>query len=46
VVKASDAKNAMATFKRSGEKVVTLGSVRRRKGDEPQVAVRGSLTVK
>ena len=43
VVKAKDAKTASAALKKAGEKVVTLGSVRKRKGKEAQVAYSGSL---
>ena len=43
VVKAKDAKAVSAALKRSGETVVTLGSIRARKGKEPQVAYSGSL---
>jgi phosphoribosylformylglycinamidine cyclo-ligase len=43
VVAAKDVKTVSAALKRSGEKVVTLGSIRKRKGKEPQVAYAGSL---
>jgi phosphoribosylformylglycinamidine cyclo-ligase len=43
VVKAKDAKAVAAALKKSGEKVVTLGSLRKRKGKEEQVATTGSL---
>ena len=45
VVKAKDAKSVAAILKKSGEKVVTLGSLRWRKGMEEQVATTGSLRV-
>ncbi len=43
VVKAKDAKTVATGFKRAGEKVVVLGTIRARKGKEPQVAYSGSL---
>jgi len=43
VVKAKDAKSVAAGFKRAGEKVVTLGTIRPRKGKEAQVAYTGAL---
>ncbi len=43
VVAAKDVKKVHASLKRSGESVVTLGTIRRRKGTEEQVAVSGSL---
>jgi phosphoribosylformylglycinamidine cyclo-ligase len=43
VVAARDAKAVAAGLRRSGEKVVTLGTLRKRKGREPQVAVSGIL---
>lgn len=43
VVKAKDAKTVSTALKKAGEKVVTLGSIRRRKGKEAQVAYSGSL---
>jgi phosphoribosylformylglycinamidine cyclo-ligase len=46
VVKAKDAKAVAAAFKKSGEKVVTLGAIRKRKGKEEQVALAGSLKVR
>ena len=46
VVAASDAKKVATSLKRSGETVVTLGTIRKRRGGEPQVAVTGALTVK
>ena len=45
VVKAGDAKAVAAALKKSGEKVVTLGSLRRRKGKEEQVATTGALSL-
>jgi phosphoribosylformylglycinamidine cyclo-ligase len=45
VVKAGDAKAVAAALKKSGEKVVTLGSLRRRKGKEEQVATTGAFSV-
>ena len=46
VVAAKDAKKVIASFRKSGEHVVTLGTIRKRKGSEEQVAVRGALSVK
>ena len=46
VVKAKDAKAIAAALKKSGEKVVTLGSLRKRRGKEEQVATTGALRVK
>ena len=43
VVKAKDAKAVATAFKRAGENVVTLGTIRKRKSNEPQVAYSGSL---
>ncbi len=43
VVKAKEAKAVAASFKRAGEKVVTLGVIRARKGKEAQVAYAGAL---
>jgi phosphoribosylaminoimidazole synthetase len=43
VVSAKDAKAATAQLKRSGEKVVTLGSLRKRRGKEDQVCYTGTL---
>ncbi len=43
VVKAKDAKAIAATLQRAGETVVTLGTIRARKGKEPQVAYSGAL---
>ena len=43
VVAAKDAKAVTAGFKRCGEIVVTLGTIRKRKAKEPQVAYSGSL---
>ncbi len=45
VVAARDAKKVAASLRRSGEAVVTLGSIRKRKGSEEQVALTGSLSV-
>jgi len=44
-VKAGDARAVAAALKKSGEKVVTLGSLRRRKGKEEQVATTGALSL-
>ena len=46
VVAAKDAKKVAASLKRSGETVVTLGTIRKRKGAEEQVALSGALAVK
>jgi len=46
VVEAKEAKAVAAGLKKSGETVVTLGTIRKRKGDEAQVAVTGALSVK
>ncbi len=43
VVAEKDAKAVAQTLRRAGEKVVTLGRIRRRKGAEEQVAISGSL---
>lgn len=45
VVKASEAKAISATLKRAGEKVVTLGTLEKRKGSAPQVKYSGSLAL-
>jgi phosphoribosylformylglycinamidine cyclo-ligase len=45
VVKAKDAKSVGAALKKSGENVVTLGTLRKRKGKEEQVSTSGSLKV-
>ena len=45
VVKAKDAKTVAAALKKSGEKVVMLGSLRKRRGKEEQVSTSGSLKV-
>jgi phosphoribosylformylglycinamidine cyclo-ligase len=45
VVKAKDAKSVAAALKKSGEKVVLLGTLRKRRGKEEQVATAGSLRV-
>jgi phosphoribosylaminoimidazole (AIR) synthetase len=46
VTAAKDAAKVAASLKSSGERVVTLGSIRKRKGSEEQVAVSGTLSVK
>ncbi|MFO1132512.1 MAG: phosphoribosylformylglycinamidine cyclo-ligase [Hyphomicrobiales bacterium] len=46
VTAAKDARKVAASLKRSGETVVTLGTIRKRKGTEEQVALKGALTVK
>ncbi len=46
VVSPKHAKAAAASLKRSGEKVVTLGTIRKRKGQEEQVALSGALKVR
>ena len=46
VVKAKDATMIAAALKKSGEQVVTLGSLRKRRGHEEQVATTGSLGAK
>jgi phosphoribosylformylglycinamidine cyclo-ligase len=46
VVKAKDAKAIAAALKKSGETVVTLGNLRKRRGKEAQVATTGSLNVR
>jgi phosphoribosylformylglycinamidine cyclo-ligase len=43
VVKARDAKSVTAALMKAGEKVVTLGTLRKRKGNEERVATTGSL---
>ena len=43
VVKAKDAKAVSTALKKAGEKVVTLGVLRKRKGKEAQVCYVGSL---
>jgi phosphoribosylformylglycinamidine cyclo-ligase len=43
VVAPKDAKAVIAALKKAGEKVVTLGSIRKRKGKEEQVAYSGTL---
>jgi phosphoribosylformylglycinamidine cyclo-ligase len=45
VVKAKDAEAVTAALKKSGEEVVTLGTLRKRKGKEEQVSTSGSLKV-
>jgi phosphoribosylformylglycinamidine cyclo-ligase len=44
VVAADDAKRVAASLRRSGETVVTLGMIRKRRGGEEQVAVSGRLS--
>ncbi len=46
VVKAKDARMIAAALKKSGEQVVTLGSLRKRRSHEEQVATTGSLGAK
>ena len=46
VTAAKDARRVAASLKRSGETVVTLGTIRKRKGREEQVALKGALAVK
>ncbi len=46
VVKARDAKAIAAVLKKSGQNVVTLGLLRKRKGKEAQVCTTGSLKVR
>lgn len=46
VTAAKDAKKVAASLKRSGETVVTLGTIRKRKGTEEQVALKGALAVR
>lgn len=46
VVAEKDAKAAATVLKRAGEKVVTLGHIRKRKGKEAQVATTGALRLK
>jgi phosphoribosylformylglycinamidine cyclo-ligase len=43
VVAEKNAKSVSADLRRAGEKVVTLGKLRKRKASEPQVAVAGML---
>jgi phosphoribosylformylglycinamidine cyclo-ligase len=45
VVRAKEARSVASALKRAGETVVTLGSIRKRKGSEAQVAVTGRLAV-
>ena len=45
VVAAKDAKKVQASLRKSGETVVTLGTIRKRKGREEQVALSGALKV-
>ena len=46
VVKEKDAKPVATLLRKSGEQVVTLGALRKRRGREEQVATTGTLTVK
>jgi phosphoribosylformylglycinamidine cyclo-ligase len=46
VVKAKDAKSVSAALTKAGEKVVTLGQIRKRKGKEAQVVYSGALKAK
>ena len=46
VVAAKDARKVAASLTKSGETVVTLGAIRKRKGAEEQVALSGALSVK
>ena len=46
VTAAKDARKVAASLKRSGETIVTLGTIRKRKGREEQVALKGALAVK
>ncbi|MEQ1522257.1 MAG: phosphoribosylformylglycinamidine cyclo-ligase [Aestuariivirga sp.] len=46
VVKAKDVKAIATALKKSGETVVTLGHLRKRRGKEAQVATTGSLNVR
>ncbi|MBI3674468.1 MAG: phosphoribosylformylglycinamidine cyclo-ligase [Rhizobiales bacterium] len=46
VVAAGSAKQVAAALTKSGERVVTLGAIRKRKGGEAQVAVCGRLRVR
>ncbi len=46
VVKPDKAKATMATLRKAGEKPVVLGHIRKRKGQEDQVAFSGSLAVR
>ena len=46
VVAAKDAKKVAASLKKSGETVVTLGAIAKRRGAEEQVALSGSLAVR
>jgi phosphoribosylformylglycinamidine cyclo-ligase len=46
VAAAEDAKIVVRSLKRSGELVVTLGVIRKRKGAEEQVALSGALSLK
>jgi phosphoribosylformylglycinamidine cyclo-ligase len=46
VVKARDAKVVSTLLRKSGEQVVTLGTLRKRRGKEEQVATTGTLMVK
>ncbi len=46
VVAAEDAKKAASLLRRAGETVITLGNIRRRRGQEEQVALSGALEVR
>ena len=46
VVAAKDAKKVASLLRRSGETVVTLGTIRKRRGQEEQVALSGALDVR
>ena len=46
VVAPEDARKVAASLKRSRETVVTLGTIRKRKGTEEQVALSGALSMK
>ena len=46
VVAAKDARKVTASLRRSGETVVTLGTIRKRRKTEEQVALSGALSVK
>ena len=45
VVKPSEAKAVAATLKRAGEKVVTLGTIAKRRGSAPHVVYSGALAL-
>ncbi len=46
VVAAEDAKKTASLLRRAGETVVSLGNIRRRRGQEEQVALSGALEVR